>query len=254
MGPSLASGRPVTPHSVLDAALVYAAAGLHVFPLSPSRVPIRLCSECKPGGACPGKQACRCGTDTCHGFYAATTDPGRITRWFSDHPEWQLGLRTGSVSGVVVLDVDLHDGGLDSSSPWSGRASVRLGAGCSSVAAASPSTSSTGTRAATCPAPWARTGAWLPAWTSAVTGATSSSRPACTPPPARPTGCSVHSMRRRCRCGHGQPVLLRCSTPSWHCRSGTTTAHRCAPSYTRQSSPSRRGCQRAVGTAARSGR
>jgi len=99
---------------VLAAALDYAAAGRPVFPLSWNRTVIASCPACKPGGRCLGQDRCRCGVDTCHGFWAATTDAERITRWFIQHPDWQLGLRTGAPSGLVVLDVDLDKGGLNS--------------------------------------------------------------------------------------------------------------------------------------------
>jgi len=99
---------------VLAAALDYAAAGLPVLPLSWNRTAIASCPACKPGRGCAGQDRCRCGVDTCHGFWAATTDAERIMRWFTQHPDWQLGLRTGAPSGLVVLDVDLDKGGLDS--------------------------------------------------------------------------------------------------------------------------------------------
>jgi DNA-binding MarR family transcriptional regulator len=99
---------------VLADALRYAAGGLQVFPLLPSRLPIGLCSACRPPESCPGKGDCRCGITTCHGFYAATTDPVVIRDWFTAHPERQLGLRTGATSNVVVLDVDLDKDGLNS--------------------------------------------------------------------------------------------------------------------------------------------
>ena len=99
---------------VLQAALAHAARGRPVFPLSWNRTVIASCPECKLGAGCPGKDECRCGSGTCHGFYAATTDTVAITRWFTKHPDWQLGLRTGEVSNLVVLDVDLDTGGLDS--------------------------------------------------------------------------------------------------------------------------------------------
>jgi len=99
---------------VLAAALDYAAGGMPVFPLSWNRTVIASCPACKLGRGCPGRDQCRCGVDTCHGFWAATTDAERITRWFTQHPDWQLGLPTGAPSGLVVLDVDLDKGGLDS--------------------------------------------------------------------------------------------------------------------------------------------
>lgn len=98
----------------LAAALDYASIGIRVFPLTARKKPLRNCLLCRRGGACPGRDACRCGIDTCHGFYAATTDPATIARWWTPCRDWQLGLRTGATSGLVVLDIDLDKGGLDS--------------------------------------------------------------------------------------------------------------------------------------------
>ncbi len=98
----------------LAAALSYAEAGVHVFPLTLRKKPVRRCATCLSPGACPGRNECRCGVDTCHGFYAATVEPTTIRRWWSEHPQWQVGLRTGALSNLVVLDVDVDNGGLDS--------------------------------------------------------------------------------------------------------------------------------------------
>jgi len=62
---------------VLAAALDYAAAGLPVLPLSWNRTVIASCPACKLGRGCPGRDQCRCGVETCHGFWAATTDAER---------------------------------------------------------------------------------------------------------------------------------------------------------------------------------
>ncbi len=94
----------------LPAALAYAEHGWHVFPLGPNKAPLGLCTQCRDG-ACPGRDECECGRGTCHSFYAATTEVDRIQRWYHEHPEWQLGIRTGAVSGIVALDVDIHAGG-----------------------------------------------------------------------------------------------------------------------------------------------
>jgi hypothetical protein len=94
----------------LPAALAYAEHGWRVFPLGPNKTPLGLCTACRDG-RCPGRDACACGRDTCHGFYAATTDLGRIRRWFTEHPEWQLAVRTGAESGIVAVDVDIYAGG-----------------------------------------------------------------------------------------------------------------------------------------------
>ncbi|MGN7862926.1 bifunctional DNA primase/polymerase [Microbacterium sp. 22303] len=68
-------------------ALVYAAAGLRVFP-------------CAPGAKEPL---------TKHGFHDASTDPSRIRRWWTWQPEANIGIATGG--GVDVLDVDVHGTG-----------------------------------------------------------------------------------------------------------------------------------------------
>lgn len=107
------AGRAVGDGAVLRAALAYAAQGLLVFPLSWMRRPIRLCAVCRRGGLCPGQDQCICAVDTCHGFWAATTDPTVITGWYTQHPDWQVAIRTGQPSGLVVVDVDLDKGGLD---------------------------------------------------------------------------------------------------------------------------------------------
>jgi hypothetical protein len=69
-----------------DAARLLAAAGVPVFP-------------CVPGGKRP---------TTVHGFRAATTDPEKVTAWWRRWPGANLGVPTGAVSGLVVVDVDVH--------------------------------------------------------------------------------------------------------------------------------------------------
>ncbi len=98
----------------LSAAYGYAQQGVAVFPLSAGKKPLRNCPGCRRGGPCPGRGECGCGVGTCHGFYAATTNFRTITDWWTWHPDWQLGIRTGAQSGLVVLDVDLDKHGLDS--------------------------------------------------------------------------------------------------------------------------------------------
>ncbi len=100
--------------SVLPAAHWYAEQGTAVFPLGPAKRPLARCAACRPAGACAGRDKCRCGVDTCHGFYAATLDHAALDRWWGRHPDWQIGLRTGQASDLVALDVDLDKGGLDS--------------------------------------------------------------------------------------------------------------------------------------------
>jgi hypothetical protein len=74
------------------AALAYARRGVPVFP-------------CEPGAKRPL---------TRNGHWDATTDPRVIERWWKRWPSANVGVPTGKKSGVVVLDVDVDDGGLES--------------------------------------------------------------------------------------------------------------------------------------------
>jgi hypothetical protein len=74
------------------AALLYAQAGLLVFPLRPrEKVPI-----------------------VKRGLHAATTDEKQIERWWWQFPQANIGIPTGRPSGWIVLDVDPRHGGCDS--------------------------------------------------------------------------------------------------------------------------------------------
>jgi len=67
-------------------ALAYAKRGLAVFPLIPK--------DKKPL--------------TANGFKDATTDPAKIKEWWSIHPDANVGIATGQVSGgLVVVDMDI---------------------------------------------------------------------------------------------------------------------------------------------------
>lgn len=69
------------------AASRYAAKGFHVLPLV---------------GKAPAVE---------RGLYSATTDKAQIEEWWSENPDWNIGIRTGRVSGLWVLDVDRKPGG-----------------------------------------------------------------------------------------------------------------------------------------------
>lgn len=47
---------------------------------------------------------------TKHGFKDATTDSKQIAAWWEGWPEQNIGVATGEVSGIWVLDVDDEDG------------------------------------------------------------------------------------------------------------------------------------------------
>jgi hypothetical protein len=93
----------------LDAALAYAAHGWPVFVLSRSKVPVRLCGsdECGRHRGDPVLSE-QCSCLTCHGFYAAARDQGRIKEMIRRHPDGCLAVRTGAPSGLVVIDVDIE--------------------------------------------------------------------------------------------------------------------------------------------------
>lgn len=85
-------------NQILAAALAYAAAGFHVFPVH---------------GIVNEK--CTCGFPICNnagkhpaianGFKGATTNPETIKSWFSNN-QWNVAIRTGAESRIWVLDID----------------------------------------------------------------------------------------------------------------------------------------------------
>lgn len=91
--------------SLLRAALTYAERGWHVFVLSSTKTPLRNCKTCVANHTTPAAREA-CDHLTCHGFYAATTDPTRIALMFKQHPYGLLAVRTGAVSGLAVVDFD----------------------------------------------------------------------------------------------------------------------------------------------------
>ncbi len=92
--------------TLLDHALGYAGRGWHVFVLSPTKMPLKLCDTCREEHTSPESMEA-CDHLTCHGFYAATTDPARISAMLGRHPRGLLAIRTGAVSGLAVVDVDI---------------------------------------------------------------------------------------------------------------------------------------------------
>jgi hypothetical protein len=77
----------VTP-TLLQTATVLAQRGFAVFP-------------CQPRGKEPA---------TARGFLDATVDPEQIKAWWGPIPDMNIGIATGAVSGIWVLDVDGDDG------------------------------------------------------------------------------------------------------------------------------------------------
>jgi hypothetical protein len=89
-------------------ALYYAVHNYKVFPIFevvPASDGSFRCA-CNNGVNCPdaGKHP-----RTCHGFHEATTGEEQISRWWSQWPAANIGIRTGD--GQSVLDVDVDKGG-----------------------------------------------------------------------------------------------------------------------------------------------
>ncbi|GAA3560846.1 bifunctional DNA primase/polymerase [Kribbella ginsengisoli] len=92
---------------LLTAALDAAERGWPVFVLGRSKRPVANCEACPKDAHDPAS----CGHLTCHGFYAATTDPARVAAIVAAVPQGQLAVRTGTASGLLVIDVDPAHGG-----------------------------------------------------------------------------------------------------------------------------------------------
>ena len=85
-------GRHDSAPTLPKSALAYARRGVPVFP-------------CEPGAKRPL---------TRNGYWDANTDSRVIERWWKRWPSANVGMPTGKKSGIVVLDVDVDDGGLES--------------------------------------------------------------------------------------------------------------------------------------------
>jgi hypothetical protein len=99
--------------ALIDAALGYARRRWPVFPLGVrSKLPMIARAHPEPDplhGQCRGE----CGNDG-HGFYDATTDEVKLRTWWMRWPEANVGIRTGAVSGLGVIDLDPGKGGATS--------------------------------------------------------------------------------------------------------------------------------------------
>jgi len=99
------------PESMVESALRYAELGWAVFPLH--------CVIFGGDGSvrCSCPLGASCGKDTGkhprtrHGFKDATTDPGVIRAWWARWPDANIGIATGKVSGIFIMDIDPRHGG-----------------------------------------------------------------------------------------------------------------------------------------------
>ena len=89
---------------IAKVAVSYASRGWQVFPLHT-----------------PNGQGCSCGRSDCEsvgkhprtpdGVKDATTDVKRIFEWWKQWPAANIGIATGAISGIVVVDTDAKDEG-----------------------------------------------------------------------------------------------------------------------------------------------
>jgi hypothetical protein len=79
-------------HNLLASALSYSRQGWAVLPIQPK------------GKAPLGKLVP-------HGFHNATTDSTILQQWWATEPGANIGIRTGAISGLLVLDIDPRNGG-----------------------------------------------------------------------------------------------------------------------------------------------
>ncbi|MEU8975162.1 bifunctional DNA primase/polymerase [Streptomyces monashensis] len=85
-----------------------AAQGWPVHPLAPGRkTPVRNCPDCTGNRHEPAACPCLPAGRPCHGFHAATVNPGLIERWWAATPPAGVGVACGP-AGLVVIDVDAH--------------------------------------------------------------------------------------------------------------------------------------------------
>jgi hypothetical protein len=123
-----AAGRAAPPAAqTLAAGLRYIRRGWPVFVLGRSKRPVANCATCNTAGDHHDRQACRC--LTCHGFYAATTDPDRLAAMLDAIPRGLLAIRTGTISGLAVADIDPRNGGRIDRALMTPTAAVATGGG-----------------------------------------------------------------------------------------------------------------------------
>ncbi len=95
--------------ALLAAAQALAAQGWPAFVLGRTKRPVANCPACPKDTPGHDPQFCEC--LTCHGFYAATTDGDRLAAMLAAVPRGLLAIRTGTASGLAVVDIDPRNGG-----------------------------------------------------------------------------------------------------------------------------------------------
>lgn len=91
------------------AAVEYAKRGWPVFPLLPGNKKPAIPSAHNREDPLYGKCRGECGRPG-HGVHDATADPDRIDRWWTNHPDHNIGLACGHVFTVIDVDVPKEPG------------------------------------------------------------------------------------------------------------------------------------------------
>lgn len=97
-------------YNITDVALKYLAFGWSIIPL------YNTCSNgnctCRSGGNCntPGKHPL---INTWKEFQQRRPTANEIMRWWEKWPEANIGIVTGTISGLFVLDIDIRHGGIE---------------------------------------------------------------------------------------------------------------------------------------------
>lgn len=94
------------PNNLLNAALTYTRLGFAVFPLHHTLPD----GHCSCGPTCPEKNRGKHpnGELVPNGHLNATTDEATINAWWEKSPDANIGIATGKISGIVVVDVDTN--------------------------------------------------------------------------------------------------------------------------------------------------
>jgi len=106
--------------ALLRHAIRYAERGWPVFLLGRTKRPLANCDACNQAGRREHDPEA-CDFLTCHVFYAATTDPGRLAAMCQAHPRGLLAIRTGTVADLAVVDIDPRNGGALARGDWRSR-------------------------------------------------------------------------------------------------------------------------------------
>ena len=105
---SYTTSKSETTRACVDSALEYASRGLPVLPIWWT-ADNGSCACKKSDCPSPGKHPV--GTLVRRGLKDGTTDPDIIHRWFAKEPQANIGIITGAISGIVVVDIDDRHGG-----------------------------------------------------------------------------------------------------------------------------------------------